>query len=116
MEALCVSTDFSTGTHVSFGVLNLLFASTSAGANRSYCGSSYTSTNTHVSFVVQRHYESGIRQAEYTCNYFASMASGNTCAGNAVESDYVRIMDYRRKPAVNAKGSLLDTFLLSRIW
>ena len=34
------------------GVLNLLFASTSAGANRSYCGSSYTSIMVWLMYVL----------------------------------------------------------------
>ena len=34
------------------GVLNLLFASTSVGANRSYCGSSYTSIMVWLMYVL----------------------------------------------------------------
>jgi hypothetical protein len=38
------------GGDKSFRILNLLFASTSAGANRSYYGSSYTSINIYSRF------------------------------------------------------------------
>ena len=40
-----IPTEGRSGTCIYPGVLNLLFASTSTGANRSYCGFSYTSIN-----------------------------------------------------------------------